>query len=178
MKNPTNTQLFYTSPYFCTGIHFFPPNLTPNTFAARLSVRFSVHTDPHKNNDRAEISLHSSPVFGGGVVNGIPPCRPLIFYAKVKQKAVSAVHLQQKLTALKNCPPGIRTPILRSRAACLAIRRGGKIYTAFREGTLHYGPKTSRAFFSRRTQVSRPSTAISSNNPGPNPTPQSASRVG
>ncbi len=24
------------------------------------------------------------------------------------------------------CPPGIRTPILRSRAACLAIRRGGK----------------------------------------------------
>ena len=26
------------------------------------------------------------------------------------------------------CPPGIRTPILRSRAACLAIRRGGKIY--------------------------------------------------
>ena len=40
-----------------------------------------LNTDPHEHNDRAEISLHSSPVFGDGVVNGIPPCRPLIFYS-------------------------------------------------------------------------------------------------
>ena len=73
------------------------------------------------------------------------------------------------------CPPGIRTPILRSRAACLAIRRGGKnIYSV----SGYYEPKTSSAFFNLRTHVSLPSTAISSNNPGPNPTPQSARRVG
>ena len=64
------------------------------------------------------------PVFGGGKVNGIPPCRPLIFYPtkpyKGKTKGRKCCSFTAKTYGLKKLPPRDSNPdpTVQSRMSC------------------------------------------------------------